>query len=247
MGYRLKELVGVGTFAEVWHAERVDEKGKRCAADVALKIGFYPLDDVRTERERAALYRTAPLQLPGTIRVLDLTTRNDRMVIALELAEDSLLGLSQRGLSKVQCVRYIGETAATLDDLHARQIVHGGINPTDILIRDGHAHIGDFGPLPCDAPTSRIPFYKALCMAPELQGGELLAESDQYALAATYAWLRLQDQVFPIPRQGELPEELDIGPLAEPEREILFTALNRRPDQRFSSCCAFAEALHHVL
>jgi serine/threonine protein kinase len=247
MGYRLNQLVGVGTFAEVWHAERVDEEGKRRAPDVALKIASCPLDDNRSDRERAVLYQTAPLQLPGTIRVLDITSHNNRMVVALELADDSLLGLLRKGLSRAECVRFIGEVATTLDELHSRRIVHGGINPTDILVRDGHAYVADFGPLPCETATSGTPFYKAVCMAPELRQREPRPESDQFALAATYTWLRLRHGAFQVPHRGGFSEGINIGLLDPPEKNVLLTALNRQPQQRFTSCSAFVQSLQQVL
>jgi eukaryotic-like serine/threonine-protein kinase len=246
MGYHLKQFIGVGTFAEIWHAERVDKEGIPCASDVALKIGLCHLDDRRIERERAVLYQTAPLQHEGMIKILDIMSRDDTLVIAMELAENSLLGMLRAGISVVECLRYVEEAALTLDDFHKRQIVHGGINPTDILVRGGHAKLADFGPLPDELSKSRVPYYKRVCMAPELRQGHGTPASDQYSLAATYAWLRLRSGAFAIPRRGELPSEIDIEQLPQREKQVLLMALNQDPTDRFATCSIFVEALKQV-
>jgi serine/threonine protein kinase len=244
--YHLTDLIGVGTFAEVWRAERLDHEGRPCAGPVALKIGFYAISDERSNRERAILYRTAPLQHPGTIRILDITAR-DRLLVAMELAEGTLLSAQLRHPSIPECVRHLVEVASSLDDLHGRHVIHGGINPTDILICAGHAKIADFGPFHTDSATSKIPYYKTVCMAPELRQGEAIPESDQYALAATYAWLRLQGGAFPLPVRAELPSEIALARLPRAECDVLSIACNRQPHQRFASCSAFMAALQQVL
>jgi serine/threonine-protein kinase len=241
--YHLKTLIGVGTFAEVWRAERLDQDGTACASDVALKISLCPATDDRAQRERAVLYQTAPLQHPGTIRVLDITVRDDRLAIAMEIAEDSLLRMLQEGLSAVECIRHVAEVASTLDDLHGRGVLHCGINPSDILIVAGRARVTDFGPLPCDTATSAIPYYKALCMPPELRRHAPRPESDQYALAATYAWLRLSHPPFGTLRGPDLAWRIDLGVLPKSEQQVLLRAMNPDPTARFASCGAFAEAL----
>lgn len=255
--YRLKQLIATGSFAEVWHAEKVDVDGMRCGTpsgdDIAVKIGRCHYDDDRSQREQQMVLCTAPFELDGFIRILDVGPYHDRLVVAMELATDNLLGMARNGLSLVECARYVGEAATALDslhsrDLHGRRLIHGGINPTDILIRDGHAKLADLGPYPIGPPTS-IPFYKAVCMAPELSWRPVpqpVPQSDQYALAATYAWLRLREGAFAMPRGGELVGAIEISRLPEPEKQVVLTAMNPQPKERFPSCCAFVEALRRV-
>src|SRR5262249_26890461 len=145
------------------------------------------------------------------------------------------------------CLRYFADVATTLDNLHTRRVIHGGINPSDILLLDGHAKIADFGPMPDGSGTVKVPLYKSICMAPELSLGHAMPESDQYALAATYAWVRLGHDALTIPRRGELPDCIDIGRLPEGERKVLGVALNREPKQRFASCHALIEALAQLV
>ena len=251
--YRLNQLIAVGSFAEVWQAHQVNADGEPCAADVALKIGRCHFDDETSQREYQMLFYSAQ-QLDGFIQVLDVTRYHDKLVVAWELAEDNLLGIARNGLSDVECVRYIGEVAAALDSLHARdfrgrRLFHAGVNPTDILIHDGHAKLADLSPYPIGPPTN-IPFYKVVCMAPELRSQplpKLLPQSDQYALAATYAWVRLPNGAFAMPRRGELLGAIEIARLPHPEKQVLSKAFSVQPEDRFPSCCAFADALKEAI
>jgi serine/threonine protein kinase len=253
-GYRLKQLIGVGSFAEVWGAERVNLQGIPCASDVALKIGCCHYDEDKSQREMWMVLSTAPFEFEGFNRVLDVTSYHNRLVISLELAEDNLLGMASKGLSVHECARYIGEAAVALDSLHARdfggkRMIHGSINPTDILIQDGRAKVADLGPFPI-GPVTSIPFYKAICMPPEFQGlpvPQLLPQSDQYGLAATYAWVRLGDCALSAPRRGELVGTIEVAQLPEREKEVLLKALSSKPQDRFSSCSDFAKNLEKVL
>jgi serine/threonine protein kinase len=253
VSYRTKQLIGVGGFAEVWRAERVDADGRPCGEDIALKVGRCHWDDDKSQREWQMLTFSA-LGLEGFVSVLDICCYHNRLTVALELAHDSLLGMSQKGLSVAESARYIGEAAAALDALHGRdllgrRLVHGGINPTDILICNGHAKVADLGPYPSGAPTS-IPFYKAVCMAPEFRlqpVPEPVPESDQYALAASYVWVRLGEAAFAVPHTGILVGALCTSRLPEAERRVLLRALSDVPRDRFPSCRAFVQALQEAL
>jgi serine/threonine protein kinase len=252
--YRLKQLIAVGSFAEVWQSARVDASGASCADDVALKIGRHHFDDDRSQREQQVVLNTAPLQLEGFIQVLDVTKYHDRLVIALELADDSLLGLAKKGLAVVQSLHFLKQTAVALDSLHAhdfhgRRLIHGAINPTDILIRNGKAKLADLGPYPM-GPAANIPSYKLICMGPEFWSqpvAQLGPETDQYALAATYVWLRLRNAAFARPTRGDLLGAMQISELPMREQQVLSTAMNPEPKRRYPSCLAFIEALTKVL
>jgi len=256
LSYRLKHLIGVGSFAEVWQAERVGVDRVRCADDVAVKIGRYHEHDDKSRREEQFALYTAPLELAGFIQVIEVTSYHERLVIVLELAQESLLSMARRGnLSVFETARLIGEAGAALDALHARvlpngrRLFHGSINPTDILIRDGHAKVSDLGPYPIGPPTS-IPLYKAACMPPEFWWkplAQVLPQSDQYVLAASYVWSRLPDGPFGIPPKGALLSAIEIGRVSRSESEVLLRAMNAQPQDRFPSCTDFAVALKKAL
>jgi hypothetical protein len=72
--------------------------------------------------------------------------------------------------------------------------------------------------------------------------------TDQYALAVTYAELRLGRRLFPgRDLMGLMSQHLnavpDLEPLPEAEQEVLRRALAKQPDQRFGSCSEFVRAL----
>src|SRR6266702_1738652 len=56
IGYRLAKLIGVGTFAEVWHAERVDKDG-----DTPLHSRMYPMPKSLSD---ASVRNAKPKQKP---------------------------------------------------------------------------------------------------------------------------------------------------------------------------------------
>jgi serine/threonine-protein kinase len=86
---------------------------------------------------------------------------------------------------------------------------------------------------------------KALCMAPERKRGHHHFQSDQYALAATYAWLRAGRPALGLDAE---PEEIrTVGGLSRPEQEVLAKALSPGPDHRYPSCIDFADALQRAV
>lgn len=244
MQYHLMALLGVGTFSEVWRATRLRNDGTRAASDVALKIGLWSVEDPRSQDERAALYQMLPSQHEGVITILDITEHSHALIVAMELAETNLHNRRMHGGSVIECLRHIGQVAITLDDLHSRGVIHGGINPTDLLIVNGRAKIGDIGPVPKYATPVFIPVYKSVCMAPELSQGKPGPASDQFSLAATYAWLRTMDGAFSDSGGvGGRRVSIDISRLPRHEKEVLLTAFDPQPSRRFASCRAFADAL----
>jgi hypothetical protein len=79
-------------------------------------------------------------------------------------------------------------------------------------------------------------------MAPELKRGDPTEHSDQHALAATYAWVRLGHPLFPVPK-GDM--QLDLVP--QEEQRVLMRALAPEASGRFPTCSQFAEALLHAI
>src|SRR5437588_507223 len=64
---------------------------------------------------------TVHLRLDGAhMYGVPFSRRNDRLVVEMELAENSMIALLGQGLSDVQYLGYIVEAAGTLDDLHRR-------------------------------------------------------------------------------------------------------------------------------
>jgi serine/threonine protein kinase len=140
-----------------------------------------------------------------------------------------------------------GETAEALDFLHAQQVIHRDIKPTNLLRLQGHAKVGDFGLarlFPRGKETATFcgtPRY----MAPEVWTGAVSVHTDQYSLAATCIEMCV-GQRLPPAGQRDGGSLLPSGGLSEAEQRLLRKALAQGPDQRFPSCLDFVRALREA-
>jgi serine/threonine protein kinase len=251
-GYRLIRQIGRGAFGEVWHAEAPS------GGAVAIKISCRPINDPITQRELDALGLVKNLRHPFLLQTHSYHQQKDQLFIVMELADGSLVdrlkecqAATQAGIPPQELGRYILEAAEALDCLHENGIQHRDIKPQSILFFRRHAKVGGLGlaSIPRGAATnSGTPLY----LAPEIWRGKISEHSDQYALAMTYAEMRLARRVFTgtqmmevmidhLGRQPAFPE------LPVAEALVLTRALFKDPAQRFSSCLAFAEALAAAL
>jgi len=107
----------------------------------------------------------------------------------------------------------------------------------------GRARVSDFDlvhPLRPDVGSRWVMRYGVPgSRAPEVLAGRLVPGSDQFALACAYIAVRLGRPAFP----GEALGEPELVTLPATERTVLVRALAANPDDRFSSCRAFADAL----
>lgn len=151
--------------------------------------------------------------------------------------------------------------------LHARGIIHGDVQPNNILVdRDDGITLLDFG---CSrllrgpaSPRGGVPFF----FDPELARAELAdraiplatARGEQYSLAALLYWLLCGEPYldFSLDRQVMLSQIVTDRPLTfadrgrlawPPVEQVLERALSKRPRDRFVSVTAFAAALERVL
>ena len=87
------------------------------------------------------------LNIPGVVRVYDLTSYKDCPVIVLEdFGAHSLAELlEKRPLALVEALECAIQLAGTLDRLHRRGILHCGVSPSSVLLaNDGRAALTDF-------------------------------------------------------------------------------------------------------
>jgi serine/threonine protein kinase len=249
MPWQLIKLIGVGSFGEVWHARLPGPKERQKEFKLAIKMSFSTIHEELVQREISLLKRLCHLTHQGLLRLVGLAVFEERLFVQLELAEESLFTRMTRyhhvgnPFPIPELIHHTRQIAAALDHVHGLGIIHGGVNPTDLLLCGGQAKLADFCQISVGEKTetsrTQVPFYKWLCMSPELKHGQPVKQSDQYALAATYAWLRLQHPIDPvIPPMGN-----QLTFLPEAEREAIMRALSSDPIRRFASCQDFVEAL----
>ena len=250
-GYQLLERIGAGQYGEVF---RASSSG---GVDVAIKRIFRALDDEASQREVQALELIRTLRHPFLLQTHRYWALKDRVVMVMELADDSLSdwfrvcrAAGQPGIPAAELVAYLREAAEALDYMHSKGVLHRDIKPANLLRLSGHCKLADFGlarlqeSLLMNATFCGTPVY----MAPEVWQGKLSLHSDQYSLAMTYFEMRFGRRPFP----GTDPYELGMQHLRDApdltgagarETRVLQQALNKDPEQRFPTCRDFVDAL----
>jgi serine/threonine protein kinase len=261
-GYRLRQMLSRGGFGEVWEAENDDGQ--------ALALKFLPVHDpVVTAKEIRAIQNVRQLRHRNLVRIDQVWTHLGYIIIAMELAEGSLLDLLDAYRSELdspvaaeEIALYLTQVADALDFLNARQhfldgsrvaIQHCDVKPSNVLIFNDTAKLCDFG-LSSATSSSLRAHHRAGTLdyaAPEIFQGRLSDWTDQYALAVSYFQLRTGALPFnDTPTSFEThyarpAPKLDLLP--RPEQPIIARALATIPQDRWPSCTEFMAKLNQVL
>jgi formylglycine-generating enzyme required for sulfatase activity len=257
-GYRLLRPLGKGGFGEVWSAQGPG------GFPVALKI-------IRLEGSGAALEMRS-LTLMTQLRHAHLLDyfgawrSADLLIIAMALADRTLLDRLREcqaqglpGIPPGELLEYMQEAAKGIDYLNEARhtaegkadvgIVHRDIKPANLLLVGGSVKVSDFGLAKLLEQTlaSNSGSMTVTYAAPEFFEGHTSRFSDQYSLAVTYCQLR--SGRFPFSGNiaqlsvGHLSQPPDLSMLPEGERAAVARALAKKPEDRWPSCRAFAQAL----
>jgi len=258
--YRLKQLLGKGSFGMVWEAQ--NEKGE----PRALKL-LPGADDPLTRQEIRSIQMIAKLDHPNLMPVETVLSLPKWFVIAMKLADGSLQDLFEAyqaefgtGIEPDEVCRYLSQAAVALDFLNLQKhqlgswpvgIQHGDIKPSNLLLFGETLRVSDFN---LASPTSRaLAFGTRLgtpgYIAPEIYYGRLSNSTDQYSLAVTYCYLR--SGRLPIidkpPEPGQSSPGLrpppDLSMLTLNERPIIAKALALMPRDRCKTCVEMLQQL----
>jgi len=266
--YRIERLLGEGGMGRVYLAVQ-----PMIGSQVAIKIlsDECARNPELLERFFAEARAVNLIRHEGIVNVLDMAMLPDgRPFIVMELIEGTTLGHALRterlplgGLVQVMC-----EVFSALAAAHAIGIVHRDLKPDNILVTgEGHAKVLDFGiaklapglqhglsPRTQTGALLGTPHY----MSPEqISGkGQVDARSDVYACGVMlyeaitgrrpfegetlFDLMRAHlEQPPPSPRalRPELPVSIE---------HVVLTAMAKRPEDRFQSATAMAQALQHA-
>jgi serine/threonine protein kinase len=260
--YVIDELIGQTHWSQVY-------QGFDGTTKVAIKcIALPPKRDPskwRRESEVCEFVRASPH--PALIRVLDVGSEGDVLIIVMDRAEETFehwrASIGQRldpALVRKVWLSRFAVIAEGLDYLGRNGYVHRDVKPTNMLLVGGHAKLADFGltrPIVGGEHTFvGTPGY----MPPEVVLSEACEpRSDQYSLAVSYCELALGQHPFTQSAEGRAHGEvaaLVFAPLdktpqfggspSKAETEVLLRALSKEPHRRFDSCGAFVDALEEA-
>jgi serine/threonine-protein kinase len=250
-GYRLVAPLGRGASSVVYRAEHL-RLGRTAAVKLlAPAIGE---DDFR-ERFLRESKLAASLDHPNIVPVYDAGDEDGLLYIAMAFVDGSDLKalLVQEGrLPLRRTLRIVGQIASALDTAHARGLVHRDVKPGNILVGPGdRALLSDFGvvkELAASGTTRTGSFVGtiAYCAPEQIEGRDVDARADQYALACvlyeclvgTSPFHRSSDVAVLNAHLHTPPPKLtkaapDLPAALEP---VLAKALSKSPLDRYGSC-----------
>ncbi len=188
--YQIARALGETDATTVYLARDV-ERGR----DVAIKVlKSHVGAAVGAERFSREMRLAAALDHPNILPVYDTGDANGMLfyvtpnVEGLSLREDMDASGS---LPAGDAIRLTGELADALDYAHRQGVVHRHLTPTNIVLRDGHALVADFGIGNAlsgiedeEGPRSDLSMGAPAYTSPEQAAGESGdARSDVYSLA----------------------------------------------------------------
>lgn len=254
--YLIDSVIGRGGMSVVYGA-----KHARLGMTVALKVLAPELstDDAFRERFLREAQLAAGLDHPNVVPIHDLGLHGDSLYIVMRYVAGGDLKalLSSSGpLDLGQALSVLDPVALALDAAHAHGLVHRDVKPANILIQRPssggieHVYLTDFGiaksaSLGHGLTGAGVSIGTIGYMAPEqLEGGEVSAQTDVYALAATF----YECLTGRVPHQRELAEGMR-PPLGPPEPVshmrpdlppaldgVIAAALSRDPADRPATC-----------
>jgi tetratricopeptide (TPR) repeat protein len=258
------EKIGAGAVAEFWKAFDL-----YTGEYVGLKILHASLAEdavVVSELQQEFEIMAGSLH-PRLARVIAGTFNDDRF--AMELLDASLMDMlsapeARQGLAIPEAARIAGEAAEALDYLHARGLVYQDLSPQNILFRDGHVKLCDFGGArPGGEADPGFAVAKVAYASPEqcalLMGEASLPigrQSDIYSLGVVLYHMVTGRLPYEGPDQAVIHAHLYAAPVApmihrsglstEMSRLIL-RCMARKPEERFATAAEFWAALDAAL
>lgn len=261
--YSIEECIGEGGTAYVYRATHRVLEGY-----VAIKVLQRRFAQRSSFRER--FLREARLQYqvkhPNIVRVLDFIEEKGLVGCVLEWCNGGELTPSANRLDNLETLLDIREHFFPLLDamheVHLQGYVHRDIKPQNILVqyRENQTSwkIGDFG-LIKDLSSEHITQSGSIIGTLHYISPEQFEESksvdhrtDIYSLAVVLYQLLLGRVPFParMPRlamqilKAPIPFPMDFP---EPLKNVLTQALAKHPDERYSTCLKFKEALERAM
>ncbi len=256
-GYVLIEPLGRGGFGEVWKCEAPG--GLHKAIKFVAGASGPDEDSHQLEQEYEAFQKIKAIRHPFLLTLERVELVGHELVMVMELADRQLADRFQEcrsqglpGIPRRELLDYFEEAAEALDVISAQYgLQHLDVKPANLFLTAGHVKVGDYGlvkKLDSAGMASGTCGLTPKYVAPEVLRGEVHTRSDQYSLALVYK--ELLTGKFPYAAKtsqqmmlAHVSSQPDVSPLPKCDQSPVFTALQKRPEDRFGSCMDFVAAL----
>lgn len=187
--YEVKGEMGRGGMGIVYQAYD-PQFGREVAIKVLSREFMHDaVFQARFEREAKVV---ASLDHPAIVPVYDFGRMDEQPYLVMRLMASGTLAdrLKDKPFTPTECLQTVERICRALDEVHKQGVIHRDLKPSNVLYDQyGHAYLSDFGMARwtnVQAATltgSNIALGTPGYMSPEqIQGGELDARSDIYAL-----------------------------------------------------------------
>ncbi len=261
--YALVRHLASGGMASVWCAED-QVLGRRVAIKLlAPRLQHDPGAVARFGREARAAARLSAH--PHVVTIYDVGESGGGAFIVMEYLAGGTVAnaLTLRSPDRAETLRWIREAAQALDYAHRRGVIHRDIKPANMLLDRGTVlHVADFGIARLATEnTITTPgelLGTAAYLSPERALGEPAnAAADRYALGVVAFELLTGRRPFTAEHfAAQARQHIDEGPptassvrpsLPPALDPVLARGLAKRPERRWDSAIAMADAIDDVM
>jgi serine/threonine protein kinase len=260
-GYRYREFLGDGGFADVFLYEKLHP-----AREVAIKVLRASGLDAEARRafEAEANLMAKVSEHPYIVTVYDAATADDgRPYLVMEYYSEPHYGrrAAEGGIGVAEVLRLGVQVSSAVEVAHREGILHRDIKPANILVnRYGRPGLTDFGIAGTKAGEQAGQGWSVPYAPPEILRGDHAGDvaSDVYSLAATLYTILAGRSPFAMVGGRNTGEEVTARVLNEPVpptgradvppalEHLLRQALSKDPASRPPSALSFARSLQAV-